>query len=138
MSDYYVGNKGLLNKRKIGFLASRKISTSAVLPTLDWAVEISKRADVAVVSGFHSHLEKDVLKFLLQGKCGIIVVLARGMYRKLPKLLESAMGDNRILVISLEKESVTRISEYTAHKRNKYVAELSDELKQIPSIEPMP
>ena len=48
------------------------------------------------------------------------------------------MGDNRILVISLEKESVTRISEYTAHKRNKYVAELSDELKQIPSIEPMP
>ena len=131
----YLGNKELLNKRKIGFLASRKISTSTVLPTLDWAVEMSKRTDIAVVSGFHSRLEKDVLKFLLQGKCGIIVVLARGMYHKLPSLFESAMGDNRILVISLEKEYVTRISEYTAHKRNKYVEELSDELMQIPSIE---
>lgn len=138
MSDYYAGNKELLNRRKIGFLASRKISTSAVLPTLDWAVEISKRTDVAVVSGFHSRLEKDVLKFLLQGKCGIIVVLARGMYHKLPSLFESAMSDNRLLVISLEKESVTRISEYTAHKRNKYVEELSDELMQIPSIESIP
>ena len=75
----YLGNKDLLNRRKIGFLASRKISTSAVLPTLDWAVEISKHTDVAVVSGFHSRLEKDVLKFLLQGKCGIIVVLSQNL-----------------------------------------------------------
>lgn len=65
----YLGNKELLKRRKIGFLASRKISSSAILPTLDWAVEISKQSDVAVVSGFHSRLEKDVLKFLLQGKC---------------------------------------------------------------------
>ena len=93
---------------------------------------------MAVVSGFHSHLEKDVLRFLLQGTCGIIIVLARGMYRKLPKLLEPAMSDNRLLVISLEKETVTRISEYTAHKRNKYVEDLSDELKQIHSFESIP
>ena len=59
----YLGNKELLKRRKIGFLASRKISSSAILPTLDWAVEISKQSDVAVVSGFHSRLEKDVLKF---------------------------------------------------------------------------
>ena len=130
----YLGNKELLNWRKIGFLASRKISSSAILPTLDWAVEISKRADVAVVSGFHSRLEKDVLKFLLQGKCGIIIVLARGMYRKLPKIYDAAMKENRLLVISLEKETVTRVSERTAHKRNKYVEKLADELRQIYSL----
>ena len=130
----YLGNKELLNWRKIGFLASRKISSSAILPTLDWAVEISKRADVAVVSGFHSRLEKDVLKFLLQGKCGIIIVLARGMYRKLPKIYDAAMKENRLLVISLEKETVTRVSERTAHKRNRYVEELADELRHIYSL----
>lgn len=59
----YLGNKELLKKWKIGFLASRKISTSSILPTLDWAVSISKRTDVAVVSGFHSRLEKKFLKF---------------------------------------------------------------------------
>lgn len=131
MSDYYVGNKGLLNKRKIGFLASRKISTSTVLPTLDWAVEISKRTDIAVVSGFHSRLEKDVLKFLLQGRCGIIIVLARGMYRKLPKVYEEAMNENRLLVIALEKDTVTRVSEYTAHRRNEYVINISDQMKRV-------
>lgn len=130
----YLGNKELLNRRKIGFLASRKITSSAILPTLDWAVEISKRTDVAVISGFHSRLEKDVLKFLLQDKCGIIVVLARGMYRKLPKIYDAAMKENRLLIISLEKETVTRVSERTAHKRNKYVEKLADELRQIYSL----
>ena len=130
----YLGNKELFNRWKIGFLASRKISSSAILPTLDWAVEISKRADVVVVSGFHSRLEKDVLKFLLQGKCGIIIVLARSMYRKLPKIYDTVMKENRLLIISLEKETVTRVSERTAHKRNKYVEELADELRQINSL----
>ena len=127
----YLGNKELLNRRKIGFLASRKIFTSVVLPTLDWAVEISKRSDIAVVSGFHSRLEKDVLKFLIQGKCGIIIVLARGMYRKPPKVYEEAMNENRLLIIALEKDTATRISEYTAHRRNEYVINISDLMKQI-------
>ena len=127
----YLGNKELLKRRKIGFLASRKISSSAILPTLDWAVEISKRTDVAVVSGFHSRLEKDVLKFLLQGKCGIIVVLARGIYSKLPKVYEKAMNENRLLIIALEKDTVIRVSEYTAHRRNEYVINISDLTKRV-------
>ena len=127
----YLGNKELLKRRKIGFLASRKISSSAILPTLDWAVEISKQSDVAVVSGFHSRLEKDVLKFLLQGKCGIIVVLARGIYSKLPKVYEKAMNENRLLIIALEKDMVMRVSEYTAHRRNEYVINISDLTKRV-------
>ena len=134
MNSFYLGNEELLNSWKIGFLASRKISSSAILPTLDWAVEISKQSDVAVVSGFHSRLEKDVLKFLLQGKCGIIIVLARSMYRKLPKIYDTVMKENRLLIISLEKETITRVSERTAHKRNKYVENLADELRQIYSL----
>ena len=127
----YLGNKELLKWWEIGFLASRKISTSAILPTLDLAVKISKRTDVAVVSGFHSRLEKDVLKFLLQGKCGIIMVLARGMYRKLPKVYEKAMNENRLLIIALEKGTVIRVSEYTAHRRNEYVINISDLTKRV-------
>ena len=127
----YLGNKELLNRWKIGVLASRKISTSAILPTLDWAVEISKRTDVAVVSGFHSRLEKDVLKFLLQGTCGIIIILARGMYRKLPKVYDAAMNENRLLIIALEKDMITRVSEYTAHRRNEFVINISDLMKRV-------
>lgn len=128
----YLGNKELLKMRKIGFLASRKISTLSILPTLDWAMEVSKQTDIAVVSGFHSKMERNVLEILLQGKCGIILVLARGMYRKLPKQFEKAMLQERLLVISYEKESVTRVSEATAHKRNDYVREIADEMQVIP------
>ena len=128
-SPAYLGNKDLLKMRKVGFLASRKISTLSILPTLDWAMRVCKQKDIAIVSGFHSKMELDVLKILLQGECGIIVVLARGMYRKLPKQYEEAMSQNRILIISYEKESVTRISEATAHKRNNYVREIADEMQ---------
>ena len=126
-----LGNITLLQKRKIGFLASRKIATLSVLPTLDWATEISQQEEVAVVSGFHSQMEKEVLKILLRGKCGIIVILARGMYRQVPKHYEEALQQNRLLLLSYEKDNVTRISEQTAHKRNKRVVSISDEMKQI-------
>ena len=127
----YLGNKQLLSLHKIGFIASRHASTLDVIPTLDWAVEISKSMDVAVVSGFQSPLEKDVLKFLLRGVCPIIIVLARGMYRKLPEPLQSPMDQQRILVISNEPDTITRVSEITAHKRNEYVKSISDEMKII-------
>ena len=127
----YLGSKQLLNLHKIGFIASRHASTLDVIPTLDWAVEISKSMDVAVVSGFQSPLEKDVLKFLLRGACPIIIVLARGMYRKLPDALQTPMDQQRILVISNEPDTITRVSEITAHKRNEYVKSISDEMKII-------
>ena len=130
-SPTYLGNIELLEKRKVGFLASRKISTRSILPTLDWAMQVCKQKDIAIVSGFHSKMERDVLKILLQGGCGIIVVLARGMYRKLPKQYEKAISQNRLLIISYEKESVTRVSEATAHKRNDYVREIVDEMQTL-------
>ena len=130
-SPAYLGNKGLLKVRKLGFLASRKISSLSILPTLDWATEVSKREDNAIVSGFHSKMERNVLEILLKGQCGIIVVLARGMYRKLPKQYEEAMSQNRLLIISNEKDNVKRVSEQTAHKRNEYVREIADEMMQL-------
>lgn len=125
------GNKELLKQKKVGFLASRKISSLSILPTLDWATEVSKREDTAIVSGFHSKMERNVLELLLKGQCGIIIVLARGMYRKLPKQYEEAMSQNRLLIISNEKDNVKRVSEQTAHKRNEFVREIADEMMQL-------
>lgn len=130
-SPAYLGNKELLKQKKVGFLASRKISTLSIFPTLDWAMQVSKQKDIAIISGFHSKMERDVLKILLQGECAIIVVLARGMYRKLPKQYEEAMSQNRLLIISNEKDNIIKVSEQTAHKRNNFVREIADEIKQL-------
>ena len=127
----YLGNKQLLNLHKIGFIASRNASTLDIIPTLDWAAKISRQKDIAVVSGFQSPLEKDVLKFLLRGVCPIIIVLARGIYRKLPVYLNEAMNQNRLLCISLERDNITRVSEVSAHKRNEHIKLIVDELKIV-------
>lgn len=127
----YFGNKQLLNLHKIGFIASRHTSSLDIIPTLDWAAEMSRQKDIAVVSGFQSPLEKDVLKFLLRGVCPIIIILARGMYRKLPDALQTPMDQQRLLIISNESDNTNRVSEITAHKRNEYVISISDEMKII-------
>lgn len=130
-SPKYLGNKELLKQKKVGFLASRNISSLSILPILDWATGVSKREDIAVVSGFHSKMERNVLEILLKGQCGIIIVLARGMYRKLPIQYEEAMSQKRLLIISNEKDNVKRVSEQTAHKRNEYIREIADEMMQL-------
>ena len=127
----YFGNKQLLNLHKMGFIASRHTSSLDIIPTLDWASEMSRQKDIAVVSGFQSPLEKDVLKFRLRGVCPIIIVLARGMYRKLPEALQTPMDQQRLLIISNESDNTTRVSEITAHKRNASVISIWDQMKLI-------
>lgn len=78
------GSTSLLDRKKIGYLASSTIASLSVQPTLDWATEVSKYDNIAIVSGFHSKMEHEVLDYLLRGKCGIVCVLAQSIYKKIP------------------------------------------------------
>ena len=73
------GNKDLLKMRKVGFLASRKISTLSILPTLDWALKISKQKDIAIVSGFHSKMERDLLGLDRWHECDKLIKFRRSL-----------------------------------------------------------
>lgn len=123
-----IGNTELMNLHKVGYFASSKIATLSVLPTLDWANEIAKREDVAIISGFHSKLEREVLNYLLKGKCGIICVLARGIYKQVPAKYKEAYDNNRILFISLESNNTLYYGREQAAKRNEFIASTADEL----------
>lgn len=123
-----LGNTSLLDRRKIGYFASGTIASLSVLPTLDWAAEVAQREDVAIVSGFHSKMEREVLDFLLRGKCGIICVLARSIYKKIPDKYHEAYNAGRVLFIAPFKTSATMTSRHLCQQRNEYVASISDEL----------
>ena len=123
-----IGNTSLLDRRKIGYFASGTIASLSVLPTLDWAAEVARREDVAIVSGFHSKMEREVLDFLLRGKCGIICVLARSIYKKIPEKYREAYNAGRVLFIAPFKTSATMTSRHLCQQRNEYVASISDEL----------
>lgn len=125
------GNVIFWESHKIGFIAGSKISALSVLPILDWASDIAKCNDIAIMSGFHSLIEHQVLNILLHGHCGIISVLARSLYAKIPLEFQSAYNEGRVLFVSEEKQN--RSSKDSAFRRNQLVANLADELV-IPQI----
>lgn len=121
----YLGNTELLNVPKTAFLASSTIQPDMVLKCYDWATQMAKEGK-CVVSGFSSHLEKEVLHFLVKGKQPIILVLAREMYKQIPIEFQPLLDANRLLIISVSK--ATRQSKATAYARNKYICEMADKI----------
>ena len=119
----YLGNKELLKLPKTAFLASSKIPVDLVLSCYDWASQTAQ-SEQCVISGFSSHLEKEVLHFLMKGRCPIILVLAREMYKQIPPELQPLLDANRLLIISVSK--AVRQSKATAYARNKYICEMAD------------
>lgn len=128
MKPQYLGNMDLLTLRKVGFLASRKVNPTSVIPTINWANEVSHDPNIAIISGFQSTLEREVLDIILKGTCGIIYALNRSLYRQIPLNLSPAFDSNRILFISLTSEKTTRPTATNANIRNHYITDIADTL----------
>jgi predicted Rossmann fold nucleotide-binding protein DprA/Smf involved in DNA uptake len=123
----YLGNKELIQRKKIAFLCSQKCPANIVLKSYDWAIN-QRENNHCIVSGFHSKIEKDVFHFLLKGKQPIILVLARSLKKHYNPEIEEALSINRLLIISPFKSTVKRITSETAIKRNEYMCEIADEI----------
>lgn len=121
-----IGNTELLTSSITGFLCSRTVASKAILPCLDWAVEIAKDENATVMSTFHSPIEREVLSFLLQGKCNIIIVLARSLYKTIPQELKAALDADRLLILSVSKQS--RMSRESALSCNRFICRTSNSL----------
>lgn len=126
MQIEYLGNRKLLESRKVAFLCSRTVGSGAILRCYDWATQMADSNNV-VIGGFQSKIEKDVLHFLLKGKQPVIIVIARQMYKELPNELTNPMSEGRLLIISTSPNAV-RVSKDTANKRNSYISEIADEI----------
>lgn len=126
MKPQYLGNMDLLTLRKVGFLASRKVNPTSVIPTINWANKVSHDPNITIISGFQSTLEREILDIALKGTCGIIYVLNRSLYRQIPLNLRPAFDSNRTLFISLTSEKTIRPSAANANIRNHYITDIAD------------
>ena len=81
----------------------------------------------AVISTFHSPLERDVMDFLLQKKQPLIYVLPAHMYKRVPLRFKEALNDGRLLFISITSESVRRTSSNISFRANKYILSIASE-----------
>ena len=123
----FLGNGELLDVEKTAFLCSRKISATCVLRSYDWALTQAKVGN-CVIGGFHSRLEKDVLRFLLKGDQPLIIVLARGFYKRWQPEIKTRLEAGNLLIISPFEDTVKVVTPQTCFIRNKLIIEMADRI----------
>lgn len=75
-----IGNLDILDTHLLGIFCSIRCPGNIILNTYD-CMRILRDAGIAIVSGFHSPIEKDCLDILLKGTQPIVACPARGIVR---------------------------------------------------------
>lgn len=120
-----LGNESILTHRMVALLSSVKCPGRLILETYDLCQRL-RRDGVTVVSGFHSPMEKECLRILLNSPNAVVWCLARGMIKRMPLELRRAIDESRLAVISPFESSVSRPTTDTASRRNRIVADMAD------------
>lgn len=123
-----IGSQRLLAERKVGLFCSVRCPDDTALRAYD-ACRKLRDEGMALISGFHSPVEKECLKILLQGTQPIIVSPARSVRKmRIPAEWRAALEGNRLLILSRFEQSPRRADSGSARRRNELVAALSDEV----------
>ena len=123
-----IGSPEILGEKKIGLFCSVRCPGDAILGAYDAAGKLRDEG-IAVISGFHSPVEKECLRILLRGKQPIIICLARALEKiRLPADWRSAVETGRLLLVSPFEKRPRRPTIDSAQRRNEIVAALSDEV----------
>ena len=126
-----IGKTEILEARKIGLFCSVRCPGDAILGAYDSARKL-RNESTAVVSGFHSPVEKECLRILLRGKQPIIICLARAFGKiRLPSDWRRALESGRLLLVSTFEKWPPRPDKNSTAYRNECVAALSDEILVI-------
>ena len=122
------GNLDVLDNLLLGFFCSIRTPGDALLKTYDLAQAL-READVTLISGFQSPMEKQFLDLLLRGSARVVVCPARGLgVMRLPRSWQAVLADGRLLLLSFFGDAVRRPTAALVAARNAYVASLADSL----------
>jgi predicted Rossmann fold nucleotide-binding protein DprA/Smf involved in DNA uptake len=123
-----LGNLELLSQPKTALFCSVRCPGDAILGAYDSARKL-RDGGVPVISGFHSPVEKECLRILLEGKQPIIVCPARAIGNmRIPTGWRPALESGRLLIVSRFEQSPRRADIGSARRRNELVAALSNEV----------
>jgi len=124
---HYLENINLLNLKPIALFCSVKCPGELILKTYELCLKWRKE-DQAVISGFHSPMEKECLRILLKGTSPVIISPARGIWRRIPKELKHPIDTGRLLIVTNFDTSFNHITRKNAIERNKFIGSLVENL----------
>lgn len=111
-----LGNPAHLRLPLLALFCSRTCPSSLILPAYDLARGL-RDAGTAVISPFHTPIERDALHFLLKGSQPVVVCLGRSLAEaRLPAAWRPALADGRLLVISACAEDVRRTTAESSYQ----------------------
>ncbi len=122
-----LGNPELLRNHRTALFCSARTPGDAILRAHD-AARRMRDEGVAVISGFHSPIEKECLHILLRGKQPIIICPARAIEAiRIPTDCRAAFDAGRVLYLSPFAMEPKRVTKNSAARRNEFVAALADD-----------
>lgn len=122
-----IGDPAILSQPLTAILCSNKCPGSAILRALDLAAQL-RDSNRAVISGFHTPVEKECLAILLRGKSPVVICPARSLARlRLAADWKTAIAGGRLLVLSPFPAQQHRATRENCDRRNQLVAALAAE-----------
>jgi len=123
-----IGDVELLSHKKLALFCSVQCPGSIILKTYDLARKLREQ-NAAVIGGFHSPIEKEVLNVLLRGEGSIILCPAKGIEKmRIRREYREPLDKGRLLILSAFPEKVRRPTAKIALFRNRLVAALADKV----------
>ena len=124
-----IGGRDALDRSassSVAFFCSKSCPGDIILKTQDWANARGPNA-IPVIGGFHTPVERDVLRILLRGRAPIIHVLARSLEgARLSASLRNAEKEGRAQIISPFAAAVRQTTARTAEQRNRHILTLCE------------
>jgi predicted Rossmann fold nucleotide-binding protein DprA/Smf involved in DNA uptake len=119
------GNAGLLERPLDALFCSKACPGAKVVEAMDLA-QRWRAEDRAVISGFHTPVEKECLRIFLHSPQPIVICPARGLDPfQLPPAWELKFGRNELIIISPFDTSIRRPTRETAETRTRLVFALA-------------
>lgn len=121
-----LGDLDLLRRRTLAFFCSVRCPGGLILQSHDLTQNL-RRPDMAVLSGFHTPVEREGLEILLRGAQPVVVCPARSIEgMRVRKEYQKPLEAGRLLFLSPFPEKKRRITSDTSLARNRFVAALAD------------
>ena len=123
-----IGNLGILQTPLLGLFCSTRCPGNVILRTYDLALAL-REAEVPMISGFHTPMEKECLEVFLRGAQPIVLCPARDIQRlRLPAAWRQPLADGRLLIVSAMAAGQRRPTAALAEHRNRFVATLAQSI----------
>ena len=122
------GRPDLLRAKTLALFCSAKCPGNLILKTYDF-IQSLKNTDIAVISGFHSLIEKESLSFLLRGAQPVVICPARGIEgMRIPADWKDPLKEGRLLILSPFDKKIRRPTAEISYQRNKFVSAIADKI----------